>query len=60
MITKQKIKAVKIEIERLEDSFVELESEGCSYLTYEGSKASGRVKRASMDLSRVLIELRKS
>jgi len=60
VITKQKIKEVKVEIERLQNAIVELEKEGCTYLTYTGSKGSGKVKRASMDLSRALTELRRS
>lgn len=60
MITKQKIKAVKVEIERLQNAIIELEDEGFTYLTYTGSKGSAQVKRASMDLSRALTELRRS
>ena len=60
MITKEKIKAVKVELARFKKALANLEDEECNYTSILGNKHTGSLKRASMDLSRSLTNLRKS
>ena len=73
MMTLDQLQRVREEIGRLEDRIVELTSAELVYQKWEskrsgshpgprplsGSRESGAVRRASMDLSRELAELRK-
>ena len=60
MITKEKIKAVKVELSRFKKALANLEGEEDKYTFMIGNKNTGALKRASMDLSRSLANLRKS
>lgn len=60
MITSTRIETVKEEMHRFHCKLVDLEKRlKFDSGTLSGCKESGAVKRASMDLSRALIELRK-
>ena len=61
-MTPEKIKTVQAEAQRLFKAVSKMEAaakeEGGSYIRY-GSKLSGAVRRASMDLTRALSDLRR-
>lgn len=56
---KKKIDAVKVEMKRLEARIKNLEESDDGTHRYWASKETGAVRRASMDLTRALAELRK-
>ena len=58
---KEDVKKVKIEMKRLKKAIAALEANDdyLSYGYYYGCKESGAVRRASMDLTRALSEMRK-
>ena len=60
MLTKEKIRAVKVELSRFKKALANLEDEEDRYTFMIGNKHTGALKRASMDLSRSLTNLRKS
>ncbi len=61
MITKEKIRAVKVELSRFKKAIESLEAEESNYTDFMcGTKYTGQLKRASMDLSRSLVELRRA
>ena len=61
MVTREKMAAVRVEMKRLSRAMKDMES---ALKVYEfagwGCRESGAVKRASMDLTRALADLRRS
>jgi hypothetical protein len=56
-----KVKKVKTELKRMKDAIEEMEKKAViSHGSFWGPKETGAVRRASMDLTRSLADLRKS
>ena len=61
MITKEKIRKVKIELNRFTGKLKQCEDRFESeYFPHSGCKETGALKRASLDLSNVLSDMRKT